>query len=288
MSYAVVRKADQRPRARSFDGYTETPLVTDEHGSLHMEVSLAELAPGASVPGHFHPFEESFFVLEGDPLAAIGSERYRLAPNSFGFAPLSCPHAWHNPGHTAARWLRVRAPGPRRGMDTTHPSGDVAPPSDGRVPDEQDPRCRYAGTFAERDLGSPGPLSMPGYHGSNIVDISIRMMVDDILGALHHTLFVVQFDDAPTRELSAKEHYHAFEEAYYLLTGATRGVVDGDEVHLEAGDLVWTGVGATHGFVSTGDEPLRWLEVQSPTPPPSSALMFPDDWAALPRLHRDE
>ncbi|TFD81657.1 hypothetical protein E3T53_01215 [Cryobacterium psychrophilum] len=48
---------------------------------------------------------------------------------------------------------------------------------------------------------------------------------------------------------------------------------------MSAGDTVWTGVGATHGFYATSDEPLRWLEVQTPTPRSQNAFYFPKGWA---------
>ncbi|QBI20894.1 cupin domain-containing protein [Egibacter rhizosphaerae] len=283
MTYGILREREQRWHDGPWPGYRVAPLITGAMGSVHMEVALVELAPGAAVDAHRHPFEESFFVLAGEVEVALGLDRYRLAAQDFGFAPVPCPHAWFNPGDRPARWLRVRAPQPRGGPEvTTHPAEEPALPADGARPDEQDPRSRWVGHFDDSDLGAPGPVSMPGYHGHNITDIAIRMMVDDILGAAHHTLFVVQFDPRPSRELSAREHYHAFEEGYYLVSGEAWGLVDGEEVRIAAGDVIWTGVGATHGFVSTGTEPLRWLEVQAPMPPPREAFFFPDDWAALP------
>lgn len=123
---------------------------------------------------------------------------------------------------------------------------------------------------------------MPGYHGHNIRDIAIRMMVDDILGAVHHTLFMVEFARGDRQGvLSAKEHFHPFEEIYYLVEGAARGTLDGQTVDVAAGDLIWTGTNSSHGFVNLGPGPVRWLEVQAPAPPRSNAMQFEDDWKAL-------
>jgi mannose-6-phosphate isomerase-like protein (cupin superfamily) len=61
------------------------------------------------------------------------------------------------------------------------------------------------------------------------------------------------------------------------------GTLDGDEVDVAAGDMVWTGVDATHGFINRRVEPATWLEAQSPVPPDSGAFFFPDDWRALSR-----
>jgi mannose-6-phosphate isomerase-like protein (cupin superfamily) len=107
------------------------------------------------------------------------------------------------------------------------------------------------------------------------------MMVDDVLGAQQHTLFMVEFARPSRPGLAAKEHFHPFEEAYFILRGRTTGTLGGERYELQAGDCIWTGTGTSHGFVNTGEEPLRWLEVQAPAPPPSHAFFFDDDWRAL-------
>lgn len=52
---------------------------------------------------------------------------------------------------------------------------------------------------------------------------------------------------------------------------------------MAAGDMVWTGVDATHAFINRRDEPATWLEAQSPVPPDPGGFFFPEDWRALPR-----
>jgi quercetin dioxygenase-like cupin family protein len=291
MSYNITPASalDLRPVAwPGATGLADCTMLSAAHGSVHTEAAISELAPGGSVAGHLHPFEESFYVLSGRPLLALGGRRYQLRPGDFGFAPVGLAHAWSNPGGEPARWLRVRAPQPRpigqaRG---TYASGEVAPPrqGQGRPPDETDPTCHFVGHFSDEDMGAPGPLAMPGYHGHNVRNISIRMMVDDILGAQHHTLFMVRFvpGGIPGR-LTAKEHFHPFEEVYYLLEGQARGWLDGEVNDVAAGDMVWTSTNGSHGFINTGDGPLRWLEVQAPAPPPSGAFFFLDDWKQLER-----
>ncbi len=273
------------PRSGSA-GLSACTMLSAAHGSVHTEVAVSELAPGGSVAGHLHPFEESFHVLGGRPLLNLGGRCYQLRPGDFGFAPVALAHAWSNPHGEPARWLRVRAPQPRRIGATlgAYASDEVAPPAggQGRAPDERDPTCHFVGHFSDDDLAPPGPLAMPGYHGHNVRNISIRMLVDDILGAQHHTLFMVQFAPGtiPGR-LPAKVHFHPFEEVYYLLQGQARGWLDGEPNDVAAGDLVWTSTNGSHGFVNTGDMPLRWLEVQAPAPPPSGAFFFEDDWRQL-------
>jgi mannose-6-phosphate isomerase-like protein (cupin superfamily) len=100
---------------------------------------------------------------------------------------------------------------------------------------------------------------------------------------LHECVLVSDTDLAPYGRISMpKEHYHPFEEIYFLLNGRALGTLDGADVPVEAGDLIWLGVDSTHGFVNEHDEPVRWLEVQSPVPPDSDAFFFPEDWKGLP------
>jgi mannose-6-phosphate isomerase-like protein (cupin superfamily) len=133
-------------------------------------------------------------------------------------------------------------------------------------------------------MPSAGQISMPGYHGANIRNVRIGMMVDELLGARHHTLFVVEFAPTAGSALSAREHYHPFEEIYYFVRGAATGSFDGDRFEIAAGDLVFMGVGASHGFTNTGNEPVRWIEAQSPLPPASHGFFFHDDWRKLGRF----
>jgi mannose-6-phosphate isomerase-like protein (cupin superfamily) len=122
---------------------------------------------------------------------------------------------------------------------------------------------------------------MPGYHGANIRKVSIRMMVDDLLGARHHTLFVVQFDPATEPGLSAREHFHPFEEMYYFMRGSAEGAFGGVRESVGVGDMVYAPVNGDHGFVNTGDVPVRWIEAQAPIPPLSDAFFFHSDWSKL-------
>jgi len=265
-------------------GVRVAPFLSPEHGAVNLSVALVELQPGTRVQGHRHPFEESFFVLQGNPLVAIADKRYALRPHDFGLVPFGVGHAWSNPAQTSAVVLRVRAPQPRpiggRGSWGVFDAPETAVPSDGQPVDELDPAKPFAGHFDQSDMAPPGSISMPGYHGANVQNVQIRMMVDELLGARHHAMFIVQFKPNPgVVAKTAKEHFHPFEEIYYLLTGQTQSFCDGDNDHASAGDLIFAPVGASHGFAPLGAEPLCWVEVQSPLPPASDGFTFHNDWA---------
>ena len=265
------------------DGVSVARMLGPLHGVAHLSVGVVEIAPGGVVRGHRHPFEESYFVLEGSPLVAIADRRYALRPHDFALIPYAAAHAWRNPGPEPARLLRVQAPQPRpvggRGAWGVFDAPELTAPSGGVAPQEGDPASPYVGHFNESDMAPPGSISMPGYHGANVQNVQIRMMVDELLGARQHSMFIVQFRMGSSAK-AASEHFHPFEEAFYLLSGTTRTSFDGVQQIATAGDLIFAPVGASHGFTPVGDEPVRWVEIQSPQPPASDGFIFHADWSS--------
>ena len=280
--HAIVRSGESAPEAPAVDaaGLTVSTILGPEQGANHLAAATSRLEPGGTIPGHVHPFEESFFVLEGRVVVTIADVAYDLREGDFGFVPLGVPHAWSNPFEQAAEWFRVRAPVPRVDGRTvsSRPVEGFVPARTGPPVDPRAPHQRYVGHFDDSQVPPPGPIAMPGYRGYGINNVSIRMMVDEFLGAEHHTLFIVQFE--PADVFSAKEHFHPYEELYYFTHGAADGIVGGEPCRVEAGDLVFAGVNATHGFTNAGDVPVRWIEAQAPKPTPRHGTLFVHDWAA--------
>ncbi len=282
-SFEIVR--DARARLRPYqsvagsEGFS-TGVLIDEKQATHVEIALCRLEPGGHVAGHLHPFEESFYLLSGAALLRVDGARYALTTDDFGFVPVATPHAWVNPHDEPVTWYRIRSPQPRPlgRSNGTFPVERFELPRDGRAVDEMDPTVRFVGHFSESDLNAPGPLSMPGYHGHAVRDISVRMMVDDVLGAIHHTHFMIQFAPRKEEGLSGSAHFHDFEEAYFLLQGTGEVVQEGQRFTVSAGDLVWQNSGTMHGWVNRGIEPLRFIELQAPRPPYSNAVFFENGW----------
>jgi quercetin dioxygenase-like cupin family protein len=284
----VVRSAD----VEWSDGHPSEPggaarvatYLSRRNGAAHLMVALVVLPPGGAVSGHLHAYEESFYLLKGEVLLRLGDHSHRLVPDDYGLVPIGHGHAWRNPFGETAHWLRVYSPHPRPlgNADGVYPATTIVP-EDGSPVDGLDPSTPFVGHFTSDSMPAPGQISMPGYHGANIQKVRIGMMVDELLGARHHTLFVVEFAPTTDAGLSAKEHFHPFEEMYYFVRGTATGSFDGDRYEIGSGDLVFMGVGASHGFVNTGSEPVSWIEAQAPIPPASHGFFFHDDWRRLDR-----
>ena len=62
-------------------------------------------------PRHLHHNEDEwFYVIEGDYIAEIGADRFRLKPGDSVLAPREVPHAWAFVGDTPGRLLIAFAP----------------------------------------------------------------------------------------------------------------------------------------------------------------------------------
>lgn len=285
MSYLLQKAVDRRYEVvPGVAGFEVAHLVDAGSGSVHIQYDLCRLAPGAETPPLRHIFEESWFVLEGSGASYSGAAGYSAEAGSFGYTPIGVPEQ-KVAGPDGLTWIRMRAPQPR--VDDPR-RGDRDPvgwtrATSLRAADEGDVVAPGAGQFRESDMGAPGPLVQQGvgYHGPNIKNVYVRMLLEPTRGVDQHTMFIVEAGPSGSHDPDARfatEHYHAFEEIYFLLKGSWRGLIDGDPVEMTAGDLAWTGVNATHGFVVVGDEPCRWLEVQAPQPPRKDAFFFPRDW----------
>jgi quercetin dioxygenase-like cupin family protein len=283
MTYHIAR-ASQRvwTESATTPGLRRALLVGEEHGAHHLEVSLCELAAGATIGSHRHPFEESWFITSGNGRVTVAGLEYDVATGDYGVAPVSMAHSM-TAGDEALSWFSVRAPKPPSfaGARSYVAAEKIVGELLGR-PSETDPRHRFVGHFSEADLAPYADLAMPGYHGPKIRNITIRMLVDRLLGAQHHTLFLASIAPGSGPGRAASVHYHPFEEIYYFVSGGMRGAIEGHDEVTEEGDLIWVSTDATHGFVNESDKPARWLEVQSPVPPDSDAFFFPGDWLELP------
>jgi mannose-6-phosphate isomerase-like protein (cupin superfamily) len=103
------------------------------------------------------------------------------------------------------------------------------------------------------------------------------MLVDRNFGAELLTMFTVDYEPGG----AAQVHDHPFEETYFFLEGEITGVLDGREYTVRAGDVVFAGVGSTHGFFNEGRGRVRWIETQAPQPPMRHAYRWVDVWRRL-------
>ena len=227
---------------------------------------------------HLHSFEESFYVLKGNPVLQIESQSYQLRPGHFGLIPTGKRHAWRNLSSETVSWLEMQSPQPRPhdyGRDTFfvdangaagQPSHCTGRPGSGEI----DARA----TLMKSALPRPGgPSQMEGFNPTT--GVAIKMFVDRSFGAIHQSLFLIQY--LPGAKIDP--HDHTFEESYFIVSGRVRAMADGKTYDLGPGDVIWTSVGCIHSFENLGTEPVRWIETQAPLPPAKEVFRFERDWA---------
>jgi mannose-6-phosphate isomerase-like protein (cupin superfamily) len=269
-------------------GFERAALVDGSTGSVHMGLGLSRLEDG-HVDTHVQSFEESFYVLEGEPTLYLDGRGVTLLPGACGVVPIGVPHAWRAEDGRAT-WIDMMAPQPRRpgrGQADTYFLG-ATPASPPAPLDVRDPRNRnlfqlddWQMDVDELKLGAP--VDQPTVSASMATallaysGIAVKMLVDQRLDAHLHTMFMVQYQETG----KALPHDHPFEESYYMLEGEVDVVADDERYTLRPGDVFWTGVGCTHAFYNTQGNGVRWLETSAPGPPPRHSYRFERDWDYL-------
>jgi quercetin dioxygenase-like cupin family protein len=266
------------------DGYRHWSVVDETAGAVHTGFGLAELAPGGVVAAHLHSFEQSFYVLDGEPVLETSEGAFVLRSGDYALWPVGVPHAWRNPRSTVARWADLAAPQPRTRFDD---DTLFVPPLATAAPiqvDVRDPRTRAFGHIepANMDAGqqTQDKLAVSASMRSALLvysGITVKMMVDTDLGAQLSTMFMVQYEP---RGL-AGPHDHPFEEVYLILEGEVDAAFDGERYHMGVGDVAWAGVGCVHEFSNPTLGIVRWLETQAPQPPARHSYRFARDWNYL-------
>ena len=264
-------KGDLGPYAVRSEGYTRIPLVDHDAGSPHQGLVVTELAGGGRVERHVQAYEEAIYVLEGDVAIDLPGGTETLAADDFCFIEKGVPHSLENPGGEATRWLELAAPQPGGGMieDTVFGVGE---------PIELPESPFVRGHFDPSQLPAPSStIGLAGFGSANVGGAGLKIVVDREFGASQFNLMVVEY--APGGFIT--EHDHAFEEAFFFLSGEIEALLDGETHRLDAGDYCWSGVGSPHAFTNRSDRPVRWLETQVPQPPVRHQARFKADWDRL-------
>jgi quercetin dioxygenase-like cupin family protein len=286
------------PGSVTSSGLSRAVLVGPDQGAVHTELAVGALAPGGWLQRHFHSFEETLYVLAGELLLEIDGHAHRLVTGDFALMPVGTWHALGNAGAEQVRWLSVNTPqrlrpdAGRRDTFFAHDPLDLAAlDAASSRPPYGDPRLRWVGHYDGTPpqaqalaLDDPARGRRPAGRDTALVvysGISIKMLVDRVFGAELLTMFTVDYEPGG----AAQVHDHPFEETYFFLDGEISAELEGQTRTIRAGDVVFAGVGATHGFFNTGTGRVRWIETQAPQPPERHSYRWVDHWL---RFEADE
>ena len=96
----------------AYSGIAVKMLVDQRLDAQLHTMFMVDYQPGAVAHPHDHPFEESYFMLEGEVDVVANGDRYSLRPGDFFWCASGCVHAFYEVEGGRVRWLETSAPGP--------------------------------------------------------------------------------------------------------------------------------------------------------------------------------
>jgi len=96
----------------AYSGIAVKMLVDQRLDAMLHTMFMVRYQPGGVAQPHDHPFEESYYMLEGEVEVSADGESYTLRPGDVFWTGVGCVHAFYNTSGERVTWLETSAPGP--------------------------------------------------------------------------------------------------------------------------------------------------------------------------------
>ncbi len=96
----------------AYSGIAVKMLVDQRLDAQLHTMFMVDYQPGACAHPHDHPFEESYYMLEGEVDVVADGDRFTLRPGDVFWTAVGCVHAFYEVKGGRVRWLETSAPGP--------------------------------------------------------------------------------------------------------------------------------------------------------------------------------
>jgi quercetin dioxygenase-like cupin family protein len=96
----------------AYSGISVKLLVDRTFGADLLTMFTVDYEPNGSAQVHDHPFEETYFFLDGEIEAEIEGKAYTIRAGDVVFAPVGISHGFFNTGTGRVRWIETQAPQP--------------------------------------------------------------------------------------------------------------------------------------------------------------------------------
>ena len=106
--------ASMRTALLVYGGINVKMMVDSDLGAQLATMFMVHYDPDGATGPHDHPFEETYFFLEGQAEATFDGEPVVLGVGDVAWAGVGCPHSFRNLGGGPLRWLETQAPQPPR------------------------------------------------------------------------------------------------------------------------------------------------------------------------------
>jgi quercetin dioxygenase-like cupin family protein len=104
--------ASMATAALAYSGITVKMLVDKRLEAQLQTMFMVGYQPGAVAHPHDHPFEESYYMLEGEVDVVADGTRYALRPGDVFWTGVGSIHAFYETKGNTVLWLETSAPGP--------------------------------------------------------------------------------------------------------------------------------------------------------------------------------
>ena len=96
----------------AYSGIAVKMLVDQRLDAQLHTMFMVDYQPGAAANPHDHPFEESYYILEGEVDVVADGDRHTLRPGDAFWTGTGCVHAFYETQGERVVWLETSAPGP--------------------------------------------------------------------------------------------------------------------------------------------------------------------------------
>jgi mannose-6-phosphate isomerase-like protein (cupin superfamily) len=104
--------ASMRTALLVYGGINVKMMVDSDLGAQLSTMFMVQYDPDGATGPHDHPFEETYFFLEGQAEATFDDKRVVVGAGDIAWAGVGCPHSFRNLGGGPLRWLETQAPQP--------------------------------------------------------------------------------------------------------------------------------------------------------------------------------
>jgi quercetin dioxygenase-like cupin family protein len=96
----------------AYSGIAVKMLVDQRLDAQLHTMFMVDYQPGAVAHPHDHPFEESYYMLDGEVDVVADGDRHTLRPGDVFWTGTGCVHAFYETQGGRVRWLETSAPAP--------------------------------------------------------------------------------------------------------------------------------------------------------------------------------
>ena len=106
--------ASARTALLVYGGINVKMMVDSDLGAQLATMFMVQYDPDGATGPHDHPFEETYYFLEGQAEATFDGKPIVVSAGDIAWAGVGCPHSFRNLGGGPLRWLETQSPQPPR------------------------------------------------------------------------------------------------------------------------------------------------------------------------------